>query len=70
MANKAIDKPYLLQTLKDFYNKILSTSFQKKLTQGSGIEITTDVTTGDQTIATEAPFSVVSGMICVTYDTV
>lgn len=68
MANKAIDKAYLLQTLKDFYNKILSTSFQKILTQGSGIEITTDATTGDEIISTEAPFSVVSGMICVTYD--
>ena len=69
MANKAIDKTYLLTTLKDFYNKILSTSFQKKLIQGSGIEINVDSTTGDETIATEAPFSVVSGMVCITYDT-
>lgn len=68
MANKPIDKDYLLQTLKDFYNKILSTSFQAKLTKGDGIEITTDPTTNTTTIATEVPLSVVSGMICVTYN--
>lgn len=68
MANKAIDKTYLLTTLKDFYNKILSSSFQAKLTKGDGIEITTDPTAGTTTIATEVPLSVVSGMICVTYD--
>ena len=32
MANKAIDKHYLLETLKDFYTTILLTFFQKKLT--------------------------------------
>ena len=32
MANKAIDKSYLLQTLKDFNTKILLMFFQKKLT--------------------------------------
>lgn len=68
MANKAIDKTYLLTTLKDFYNKILSSSFQKKYLIGDGIEVTTDPITGDETIATEVPLSVVSGMICVTYD--
>lgn len=68
MANKAIDKTYLLTTLKDFYNKILSSSFQAKLTKGDGIELTTDASTGITTIATEVPLSVVSGMICVTYD--
>lgn len=68
MANKAIDKPYLLQTLKDFYNKILSSSFQTKLTQGDGIEIVTDPSTDITTISTEVPLSVVSGMICVTFD--
>ena len=69
MGNKATDKSYLLQTLKDFYNKILSTSFQKKLTQGNGIEITTDSTTGNDVITTEVPLSVVDGKICVTYTT-
>ena len=68
MANKAIDKAYLLQTLKDFYNKILSSSFQSKLTQGNGIEITTNPLTLEETISTEAPFSVTNGMICVTYN--
>ena len=68
MANKAIDKTYLLQTLKDFYNKILSSSFQAKLTQGDGIEIVTDPIANTTTISTEVPLSVVSGMICVTYD--
>ena len=32
MANKAIDKHYLLESLKDFYTIILLTFFQKKLT--------------------------------------
>ena len=32
MANKAIDKHYLLESLKDFYTTILLTFFQKKLT--------------------------------------
>ena len=32
MANKAIDKHYLLETLKDFYARILLLFFQKKLT--------------------------------------
>ena len=68
MANKAIDKAYLLQTLKDFYNKILSSSFQTKLTQGSGIEITTNPLTLEDTISTEVPMSVVNGMISVTFD--
>jgi len=65
MANKATDKSYLLQTLKDFYNKILSTSFQQKLTAGDGIEIT--MGTSSDRIQTEVPLSVVSGKICVTY---
>lgn len=68
MANKAIDKTYLLTTLKDFYNKILSSSFQAKLTKGDGIEIITDSVANTTTISTEVPLSVVSGMICVTYD--
>ena len=68
MAKKAIDKDYLLQALKDFNTKILSLFYQKKLTAGRSIEINTDATTGDEIITTEAPFTVESGMICVTYD--
>lgn len=68
MAKKAIDKSYLLQALKNFNTKILSSLYQRKFIVGDGIEVTTDPTTGDETIATEVPLSVVNGMICVTYD--
>lgn len=68
MAKKAIDKSYLLQALKNFNTKILSSLYQRKYIVGDGIEVTTDPTTGDETIATEVPLSVMGGMICVTYD--
>jgi hypothetical protein len=68
MAKKAIDKSYLLQALKNFNTKILSSLYQRKYIVGDGIEVTTDPTTGDETIATEVPLSVVDGMICVTYN--
>ena len=69
MANKAIDKTYLLQTLKDFNTKILSSLYRKNFNVGDGLELTTDLVTGEDTLATEVPLSVNSGMICVTYET-
>ena len=55
MANKAIDKHYLLETLKDFYTTILLTFFQKKLAvatvpsdpENGDVIIYTGVTSGD-----------------------
>ena len=55
MANKAIDKHYLLETLKDFYAKILLTFFQKKLAvatvpsdpDNGDVIIYTGITSGD-----------------------
>ena len=47
MANKAIDKAYLLATLKDFYNKILSPFLQSKPAASGGTDLSL-VTTGDK----------------------
>lgn len=63
MSNKAIDRDYLLTQLKNLDRVILSSKYQEALTAGGGIEI--DSTT--DTISTEVPLSVSSGMICVTY---
>ena len=47
MANKAIDKEYLLQTLKDFNTKILSPSYQKYTDFANDFDSTATYAVGD-----------------------
>lgn len=47
MSNKAIDKDYLLQTLKDFNTKILSPTYQKYTDFASDFSSSTTYAVGD-----------------------